>query len=156
MLTLEQCEGLEEPTFYAINNPSITQSGLILYMWLLHIYGSSVSTVYKLRFNQLFMAQNCTYKWTHAVERNFLVAYKIKTLLEMQETRVRSLSWENPLEKEKANHSSILAWRTSWREELGGLQSMSSQRVGHDRVTKHTCAVETHIQGQQLYLSIYL
>ena len=49
-----------------------------------------------------------------------------------QETQVRSLGWEDPLEKETATHSSILAWKISWTEEPGGLQSMGSQRVGHD------------------------
>ena len=53
----------------------------------------------------------------------------------MQETRVRSLSWEDPLEKEMATHCSILAWKISWTEESGGLQSMGLQRVGHDWVT---------------------
>ena len=48
------------------------------------------------------------------------------------ETRVRSLGREDPLEKGMATHSSILAWRIPWREEPGGLQSMGSQRVGHD------------------------
>ena len=47
-------------------------------------------------------------------------------------TQVRSLSGEDPLEKEMATHSSILAWRIPWMEEFGGLQSMGSQRVGHD------------------------
>ena len=50
----------------------------------------------------------------------------------MQETRVRSLSQEDPLEKEMATHSSIIAWRTPWTEEPGGSQSMGSQRVGHN------------------------
>ena len=53
----------------------------------------------------------------------------------MQETWVRSLGWEDPLEKEMATHSSILAWRIPWTEEPGGLQSMGSQRVGHDWTT---------------------
>ena len=49
-----------------------------------------------------------------------------------QETRVRSLGQEDPLGKEMAIHSNILAWRITWREEPGGLQSMGSQRVGHN------------------------
>ena len=53
----------------------------------------------------------------------------------MQETRVRSLGREDPLEKEMATHSSILAWRTPWMEEPGGLQSTGLQRVGHDWAT---------------------
>ena len=54
----------------------------------------------------------------------------------MQETQVRSLGWEDPLEKEMAAHSSILAWEIPWTEEPGGLQSMESQRVGQDLATK--------------------
>ena len=56
----------------------------------------------------------------------------VKRLSTMQETWVRSLGWEDPLEKEMAIHSSILDWRIPWMEEPGGLQSMGSQRVGHD------------------------
>jgi len=48
------------------------------------------------------------------------------------ETQVQSLGWKDPLEKEMATHSNILAWRISWTEEPGGLQSMGSQRVRHD------------------------
>ena len=61
-----------------------------------------------------------------------LVAHLVKNLPAMQETWVRSLGWEDPLEKEMATHSSILDWKISWTEEPGGLQSMGSQRVGHD------------------------
>ena len=56
----------------------------------------------------------------------------VKNLPAMQETQVRSLSQEDPLEKGMATHSSILAWRIPWTEEPGMLQSMGSQRVGHD------------------------
>ena len=59
----------------------------------------------------------------------------IKNLPAMQETQVQSLAQEDPLEKEMATHSSILAWRIPWTEEPGGLQSTGSQRVGHDRAT---------------------
>ena len=51
---------------------------------------------------------------------------------ETQETQVQSLGWEGPLEKEMATHSSILAWKTPWTEEPGGLQSRRAQRIGHD------------------------
>ena len=61
-----------------------------------------------------------------------LVAQRIKRLPAMQETWVQSLGWEDPLEKEIATHSSILAWRIPWTEEPGGLQSMGSQIVEHD------------------------
>ena len=61
-----------------------------------------------------------------------LVAQRLKRLPLMRETWVRSLGWEDPLEKEMASHSRILAWRIPWTEEPGGLQSMGLQRVGHD------------------------
>ena len=67
--------------------------------------------------------------------RASLVAQSVKNLPAVQETQVRSLGWEDPLEKEMATHSSILAWKISWTEEPGGLQSMGSQRVGHDWAT---------------------
>ena len=55
----------------------------------------------------------------------------VKNLPAMQETQVRSLGREDPLEEERATHSSILAWEIPWTEEPGRLQSMWSQRVGH-------------------------
>ena len=61
-----------------------------------------------------------------------LVAQRLKRLPLMRETWVRSLSQEDPLEKEMATHSSILAWRIPWTEEPGGLQSIGLQRVIHD------------------------
>ena len=62
----------------------------------------------------------------------FLVAQTVKRLSAMQETRVQSLGWEDPLEKEMEAHSSILAWKIPWTSEPGRLPSMGSQRVGHD------------------------
>ena len=76
-----------------------------------------------------------------------LMAQRLKHLPPMRETRVRSLGREDPLEKEMATHSSILAWRIPWTEEHGGLQSTGSQRVGHDWVTLITyrwCEQPTH------------
>ena len=61
-----------------------------------------------------------------------LVAQRLKHLPPMLETQVRSLGQEDPLEKEMATHSGILAWRIPWTEEPGGLQSLGSLRVGHD------------------------
>ena len=58
------------------------------------------------------------------------MAQLVKNLPVVQETQVRCLGWEDPLQKEMATHSSILAWRISWTEEPGRLQSMGSQRVG--------------------------
>ena len=60
------------------------------------------------------------------------MAQKVENLPAVWETWVRSLSWEEPLEKEMATHSSVLAWRTPWTEEPGRLSSMRSQRGGQD------------------------
>ena len=60
------------------------------------------------------------------------MAQTVKRLPTVWETRVQSLGREDPLEKEMAIHSSILAWKIPWMEEPGGLQSMGLQRVGHD------------------------
>ena len=56
----------------------------------------------------------------------------VENLPVMQETQVQSLGWEDPLEKGMTTQSSNLAWRIPWTEEPGGLQSIESQRVGHD------------------------
>ena len=64
---------------------------------------------------------------------HFLTPYKESACQQqMQEKWVRSLGWEDSLEKEMATHSRILAWGIPWTEEPDGLQSMGSQRVGHD------------------------
>ena len=63
------------------------------------------------------------------------VAQMVKCLSAMQETWVRALGWEDPLEKEMAIHSSTLAWKIPWTEETGRLQSIGLQRVGHDWAT---------------------
>ena len=62
--------------------------------------------------------------------RASLLTQTVKNLPAMQEIRVRSLGWEDPLEK--ATHSNVLAWKIVRTEEPGGLQSMGSQRVGHN------------------------
>ena len=77
-----------------------------------------------------------------------LVAQRLKPTPAMRETWVRSLGWEDPLEKEMATHSSILAWGSPWTEEPGGLQSMGLQRVGHDLGTEYT-----HMPGLELYMT---
>ena len=72
-----------------------------------------------------------------------LVSQTVKNLPVMQETQVQSLGWEDPLEKGMATHSSIPAWRTSWTEEPGRLQSMELQRVVPDWVnTTLSCTDE--------------
>ena len=60
------------------------------------------------------------------------MAQTVKRLFTMWETRVQSLGWEDPLEKEMAIHSRTIAWKIPWTEEPGRLQSMGSQRFGHD------------------------
>ena len=61
-----------------------------------------------------------------------LVAQMVKSLPAVGKTWVQSLGWEDSLEKEMATHSSTLAWKIPWMEEPGRLQSVGSQRVGHD------------------------
>ena len=68
----------------------------------------------------------------HRVLKGFPGDSVVKNLLVMQEMQVQSLGWEDPLEKEMATHCSILAWRSPWTEEPGGIQSMGSKRVRHD------------------------
>ena len=72
------------------------------------------------------IATHCSILWAS------LVAQRLKRLPGMRETRVQSLGWEDPLEKEMATHSSTLARKIPRTEEPGRLQSMASQRVGHD------------------------
>ena len=69
-------------------------------------------------------------------ENSFPGGSVVKNLPAKQEMQVQSLDWEDPLEKEMATHSSILAWGIPWTEECGGLESMRSQRVRHDLATK--------------------
>ena len=61
---------------------------------------------------------------------------------EDKEMQVLSLGWEDPLEKEMATHSIVLAWKIPWTEEPGGLQSMGFQRAGHDLATEKPCTHE--------------
>ena len=66
------------------------------------------------------------------IARATLVAQSVKNPPEVRETQVPSLGWEDPLEKEMATHSSVLAWRIPGTGKPGGLPSMGSNRVGHD------------------------
>ena len=74
---------------------------------------------------------------------NSLVVQLVKNLPAMQETQVRSLCWEDALEKGMTTHSSILAWRTLWTGEPGGLQSMELQRVRHNGATNTFTFIST-------------
>ena len=74
------------------------------------------------------------------------MAQMVRTPSAMQKTQFQSLGWEDPLEKEMAIHSSILAWEIPWTEEPGRPESMGSQKVGHDRGTNtHT---HTHTESK--------
>ena len=82
----------------------------------------------------------------------FLVAQIINSLPAMWETWVRSLGWEDPLEKEIAIHSSILPWKIPWMKEPGGLQSVGCQRVRHDWAN-NTLTIITHLR--QINIQMY-
>ena len=85
--------------------------------------------------------------WYFSLSKNFqqfaviytvtsLVTQMVKHLPTRRETQVRSLGWEDPLEKEMATYSNTLAWKIPWAEECGRLQSMGLQRVGHFTFTQ--------------------
>ena len=74
----------------------------------------------------MYLCISLLYTWAS------LVAQVVKNLPARQETWVQSLGWEDHRKEGLATHASILAWRIPWTEELGGLQSMGLQRVGHD------------------------
>ena len=95
-------------------------SSFLLRIHLLNVSSLTFSLVYYLN----------TYSQTFY--RASLVAQRLKCLPPMRETQVRSLGWEDPLEKEMVTHSSILAWKILWTEKPSRLQSTGSQRVGHD------------------------
>ena len=82
-----------------------------------------------------------------------LVAQRIKHLPAMRETQVQSLGWEDPLEKEIAAHSSILAWEIPWTQEPGGLQSTGSQRVGHEHSFMCLLAISMSSSVQCFFMS---
>ena len=66
---------------------------------------------------------------------------------EIQEMQVQSLVWEDALEEEMATHSSFIAWEIPWTEEPGGLQSVGSKRVGHDRAFEHHTQRQSSFSG---------
>ena len=80
-----------------------------------------------------------------------LMAQMVKNLLAVQESHAPSLGQEDPLEKEMATHSSILAWEIPWAEEPGRLQSMGSQRVRHNRVTITHSSTRKRETGEKIH-----
>ena len=105
------------------------------------------SIVHNTRGNGLFLqvAEN-----SGSILTSSLVAQMVKRLPTVQETWVQSLGREDPLEKEMATHSSTLAWRIPWTEKPGRLQSMGSQRVGHDWETSLSLSIGKSIPGSGL------
>ena len=79
---------------------------------------------------------------------------QVKNLPAMQETWVESLGWGDPLEKAMTTYSSVLAWRIPWTEEPGRLQSMGSQRVGHDLATKEQRRRKTKTKSLTLHHTV--
>ena len=84
----------------------------------------------------------------------FLVAQMVKNLPTVQETWVQSLGWEGPLEKGKAIHSTIHAWRIPWTEEPGRLQSMGLHRVRHDGTTNTFAVWQYHLTQSLFYIKV--
>ena len=83
-----------------------------------------------------------------------LVAQMVKNPPAMQETWVRSLGWEDPLEEDMATHSSILAWRNPWTEEPGRLWSIGLQRVRRDWATKHSTGTRSLLTQNPLLFTL--
>ena len=107
-------------------------------------YDTAPRTLDGLQLNQVLFSRNSMLP----------MAQMVKNSPAMWENWVWSLGWEDPVEKGLATHSSILAWRSQWTEEPGGLQSTGMQRVGHDWATKHSTALlERRID---IFLSFFL
>ena len=105
---------------------------IYIYMFFFIFLNWSISLTDLQELNLPFLIQNIL---RYDVFDTQLLAPMLKYLPTMQETRVQSLGWEDLLER-NGNHFSILAWKVPWTEEPGRLQSMGSQRVRHDWVTK--------------------
>ena len=116
--------------------------------WCNHLW------IYFTRYVHVFAHRFYALAWhLSRTSSTWLVAQTVKHLPIMQETWVRSLGREVSLEKEMAAHSSILAWKIPWMEEPGRLQSMGSQRVGHDWATSLTYKAKGSCLG---YRSLFL
>ena len=89
---------------------------------------------------------SCSFK-RHLFTHAWVVAQMVKNLAVMQETRVLSSGWEDPLEKGMATHSSILAWRIPWTEEPGGLWSRGYKELDMTEQLRHTSGLDRHGLG---------
>ena len=115
-----------------MNTPKIWFLGIRFLRIALKSQHSLVGTVFQNRQEINLLIPEQGRAWAILVMGISLVAWRLKRLPTTRETWVRSLGREDPLEKEMATHSSILGWRIPWTEEPDGLQSVGSQRVGHD------------------------
>ena len=97
----------------------------------LHMFTPAPVNVKKFPRCGSYLRYRCIYMYM-SYSYIFWVVQTVKCLLAMQETWVQSLGWEDPLEKEMATYSSTLAWKIPWIEKPGKLQSLGSQRVGHN------------------------
>ena len=114
----------------------MTEGHFIMIKWWIHYKDITVLNVYSLSNKSFKICELGTSLIVLGFPGGaYLVAQMVKLLPTMRETWVQSLGQEDPLEKEMATHSSILAWKIPWTEEPGRLQSMASQRVGHDWAT---------------------
>ena len=117
-----------------------------------HLVSISYTHIHHLKSQKLLLIRRLL--WNKKKMDLFLVAQMVKSLPAKQETQVRILGQKEPLEKGVTTHSSILAWRISWTEESGRLQSMGSQRVRLDWVTntvmKNSCLVSNFIPISRL------
>ena len=119
------------------NYHTVFYSGCTIYIPTNSVLGSSIAT-------HICYSCCCYLMVVILMGKDFPVAQMVKNLPAMQETRVRSLGCEVPLEKGMTIHSSIAAWRIPWTEKPGRLQSVGSQRVRHDWVTN------THIDTYKI------
>ena len=131
----------KNPISYHISFKNLFYGSIVIYnVASICIVQQSDSVIYVCIFSYSFLLWFVTGYWIvgHAWVTNThftsLVNQMVKNLPEMQETCIRFLGQEDPLEKGMVTHSSILAWRIPQMEEPGGLQSMGSPRVGHDWV----------------------
>ena len=108
--------------------------------------------MFSLNFPRLITSNFIEYRYVESMPRTSLLAQKVRHLPTMWETWVQSLGWEDLLEEGMATHSSILAWRISWTEEPDGLQSIGSQKLGHDWAT--SLSLSEHAKGNQISLPI--
>ena len=108
------------------------------FLCLLHWKADSLPLSHLLK-PQLFLIELIQEQW-----RASQVTLTVKNLPATQETQVWSLAWEDPMEKGMASRSTILTWRILWTEKPGGLQSIRSQRVGHEWVT-HTFTFRSNV-----------